>query len=322
MLYNPKNMRSCLREIVREWGLMNAHPCVADVTLVQGHALIEVEEAGELSVKQLASRLRLDHSSASRLAGRIAAAKLVSSTPGKSDARERLLCLTPYGRATLAKIHRESNLRVTQALELLSSDEQSVVASGLKLYARALSRARQQQGFKIRPIQAKDDKAVARIIRTVMPEYGATGPGCALHDAEVDFMHRAYSQKGSAYFVVEQDSVVVGGGGVAALQGGDGITCELKKMYFLPTARGLGLGEKLLRLCLDTAALLGYHTCYLETLSKMVQAQQLYQKLGFHMLQAPRGETGHSATDRWYEKELPPLLRIDDADVRRITPDV
>ena len=42
--------------------------------------------------------------------------------------------------------------------------------------------------FTMRPIEPRDDAAMARIIRTVMPEFGADGPGFAIHDAEVDTM--------------------------------------------------------------------------------------------------------------------------------------
>ena len=40
--------------------------------------------------------------------------------------------------------------------------------------------------LKLRPIQPQDDAAVASIIRTVMPEFGADGPGFAIHDPEVN----------------------------------------------------------------------------------------------------------------------------------------
>src|SRR5690348_7685305 len=36
--------------------------------------------------------------------------------------------------------------------------------------------------FLIRPIEPRDDEAVARVIRAVMPEFGAAGPGFAIHD--------------------------------------------------------------------------------------------------------------------------------------------
>ena len=75
--------------------------------------------------------------------------------------------------------------------------------------------------FLIRPIEARDDAAMAAIIRAVMPEFGATGCGFAINDPEVDWMHRAYAAPRSAYFVVERDGAVQGGGGVAPLESGD-----------------------------------------------------------------------------------------------------
>ena len=94
--------------------------------------------------------------------------------------------------------------------------------------------------FRIRPIEPTDNAAMAAIIRRVMPEFGAAGPGFAIHDAEVDTLHEAYAQPRSQYFVVEREGTVIGGAGIAPLQGGDMDVCELRKMYFLPQARGLG----------------------------------------------------------------------------------
>ena len=105
----------------------------------------------------------------------------------------------------------------------------------------------------IRPIRASDDAAVAAIIRTVMPEFGAEGPGFAILDPEVDHMSAAYARPRSAYFVVTDGDRLVGGGGVAPLENGDADTCELRKMYFLPEARGRGAGAALLARCLEAA---------------------------------------------------------------------
>lgn len=156
----------------------------------------------------------------------------------------------------------------------------------------------------IRPIDAADDDAVAAIIREVMPSFGACGPGFALSDPEVDFMSRAYSVPRSAYFVVEQDGRVIGGAGIAPLAGGDADTCELRKMYFLPVARGRGLGRRLLGLCLERARGFGYRHCYLETLSGMDAAMRLYERAGFRRIPVRRGDTGHFGCDIQYELEL------------------
>jgi putative acetyltransferase len=164
--------------------------------------------------------------------------------------------------------------------------------------------------FAIRPIGPQDDAAMAAIIRTVMPSFGAVGPGFAINDPEVDFMSRAYDRPGAAFFVVEEAATgrLVGGGGIAPLDGGpqDRRVCELRKMYFLIEARGHGLGRQMLQRCLDFARQAGYAGCYLETLSTMEQAIRLYERSGFSRLTASLGDTGHHACDRHYYLTLTP----------------
>jgi putative acetyltransferase len=158
--------------------------------------------------------------------------------------------------------------------------------------------------LQIRPIEPRDDADIARIIRTVMPEFGAVGCGFAINDPEVDWMSRAYAAPRSAYFVVENDGVVVGGGGVAPLAGGDEATCELRKMYFLPQARGRGAGAALMERCLDAARGFGFRQCYLETLAGMDAAMKLYARSGFERIDAPLGDTGHGGCNTFYLRAL------------------
>ncbi|KZC39587.1 MULTISPECIES: GNAT family N-acetyltransferase [Rhodanobacter] len=158
--------------------------------------------------------------------------------------------------------------------------------------------------YLIRRIEPSDNAAIAAIIRTVMPEFGADGPGFAIHDAEVDTMCEAYAQPRSSYFVVERDGAVIGGGGVAPLQNAEADVCELRKMYFLPAARGIGAGAAMMQRCLDAARTHGFQRCYLETLTGMDAAQALYKRSGFTPLCAPLGGTGHFSCDRFFIREL------------------
>ncbi len=158
--------------------------------------------------------------------------------------------------------------------------------------------------FYIRPIHLDDNDAVANIIRTVMPEFGATGDGFAINDPEVDWMHRAYAAPRCAYFVVEVDGRVLGGGGIAPLEGGDEDVCELRKMYFLPGLRGLGAGAAMMERCLDSARTKGFHQCYLETLRGMDAAMRLYKRAGFMRIPAPMGTTGHGGCNAFYLLDL------------------
>ncbi len=160
--------------------------------------------------------------------------------------------------------------------------------------------------FLLRPIRAGDDASMGAVIRDVMTEHRCTGGGFAIHDAEVAAMSRAYATPQSRYLVVEHAGEVVGGGGFARLAGSDAAeaTCELRKMYFRPIARGRGVGRELLDRLLDEMRGAGYRRCYLETTSWMDAARKLYLAAGFMPLAAPEGNTGHHGCDRFFARPL------------------
>lgn len=158
----------------------------------------------------------------------------------------------------------------------------------------------------LRPIRPSDDAAVAAIIRDVMTEHGCNQSGFAIHDDEVAAMSAAYGGPGARYYVVVRDGVVLGGGGFGRLAGTDAAdaTCELRKMYFRPELRGLGLGRALLELLLDEMRAAGYRRCYLETTSWMERAQQLYRDAGFVAQAEREGATGHHGCDRFFARSI------------------
>lgn len=156
----------------------------------------------------------------------------------------------------------------------------------------------------LRPITAADDAAMARVIREVMTEHGAGGPGFAIHDLEVNAMSAAYAGDRAGYFIAEVDGTLTGGAGFGPLAGGPDDTCELRKMYLLPAGRGLGLGRALLARCLDEAKQAGFGAMYLETLHTMGRARAMYEAHGFALLPAPLGSTGHFGCNAWMLRRL------------------
>ena len=161
-------------------------------------------------------------------------------------------------------------------------------------------------GVVLIPIQPRHAVSMAEVIRRVSAEHGLTaGSGFAVGDAEVADLYRAYDRPGHAYLVAEQDDRVLGGGGFAPLAGGDGSTCEIRKMYLCASARAQGLGARLLQHLLDSACRCGYRYAYLETTAALARACRLYEAAGFARLAEPWGATGHSdACERYYCKCL------------------
>jgi putative acetyltransferase len=158
-------------------------------------------------------------------------------------------------------------------------------------------------GVLLRPIRPTDDPAIARIIRAAMAEFRA-GKGFATDDKEIDRMSRSYLRERAMYYVVEDGGRVLGGAGIAPLEGADADSCELRKMYLNPAGRNRGLGRALMDRCLDAARRLGYRRVLLETLDSMYQARALYARFGFSLIDKPAGVTGQLGCDRWFLKVL------------------
>ncbi|MBE7641216.1 GNAT family N-acetyltransferase [Salegentibacter sp. BLCTC] len=158
--------------------------------------------------------------------------------------------------------------------------------------------------LKIREIQKEDNQQVAKVVRKVLLEMGVPKVGTAYEDEALDNMFATYQKPRMAYFVVEEKGKILGGAGIAPLIGLEENICELQKMYFLPEARGKGLGAKMMDASLKFGKSQGFKQCYIETLPYMQDARKLYARSGFRSLEKPLGETGHYNCTMWMIKDI------------------
>lgn len=156
----------------------------------------------------------------------------------------------------------------------------------------------------IRPIHKTDNARIAACIRTILEELGVPRTGTAYADTSLDQMYEYYQMPGAVYYVVARGDQVLGGGGIAPLEGGAPSVCELQKMYLSEALRGMGMGTQLLQKCLHKATEFGYAQCYIETMPYMEAAQALYRKFGFTYLREPMGQTGHTSCKVWMLRSL------------------
>ncbi|MGL4249996.1 MAG: bifunctional helix-turn-helix transcriptional regulator/GNAT family N-acetyltransferase [Aeromonas sp.] len=290
---DPRPLRALSRDLIRELGMLSQECGNLALTPIEAYLLIELEMAPATN-QQLAEKLHIDKSNASRPLARLAERDLISWHPHPFDGRSKEARLTTKGQTMLLALHREMDGAMTEMLAQLSMTEREQLWQGLWLYRIALSRARRQQGYQIRLITEADNPRIADVIRCVSAEYGLTADkGYGVSDPDLDTLSQRYQGAQSRYWVIEgADGAILGGAGIAPLTGEEGI-CELQKMYFMPTLRGLGLGKRLLLQALDEARSLGYRHCYLETTEVLREATSLYESLGFAHLPAPLGCTGH-----------------------------
>lgn len=156
----------------------------------------------------------------------------------------------------------------------------------------------------IRLIERKDNKDMARIIRATLEEFGANKPGTVYYDDSIQIMSEILDNPRSAYFILEEDGRILGGGGIYPTLGLPYNTAELVKIYTIPEARGKGYGKALISKCLEFASKAKYKYVYLESMEELKMAVGLYEKLGFKYLNAPMGSSGHNYCKIWMIKAL------------------
>ncbi|MCF6454611.1 MULTISPECIES: bifunctional helix-turn-helix transcriptional regulator/GNAT family N-acetyltransferase [Vibrio] len=293
---NARQLRHYSRQAVRLLGMLDKQCGDVALTPVQAHALGEIQ-LQPLTINRLAQQLNVDKSNASRTVTGLIKLGLVESIENPKDKRSQLVALTEQGQQALSQLDQQQNSFFEQLLTQLDDSEQEQLKLGLETYLKGLTKVCQAEEYVLRPLTKADNSQVANVIRAVSAEYGLTADkGYGVADPTLDDMYSVYDQQGAAYWVVEYQGEIVGGGGFAPLAGEPNV-CELQKMYFLPQTRGHGLAKRIVALSLQLAKQFGYQQCYLETTECLREAVGLYEKLGFEHLDAPLGQTGHDACE-------------------------
>jgi putative acetyltransferase len=130
----------------------------------------------------------------------------------------------------------------------------------------------------IRSATNLDKERVIALVFGVLAEYGLR-PEPESKDADLNDIEGNYIRPGGVFELIEdRQGNLLGAFGLYPL---DHDTCELRKMYFVPQIRGIGLGRHVLDRAVAHARRLGFKTITLETNSALKEAIRLYTRFGF-----------------------------------------
>ena len=285
-------VRSFNRLVTQRVGALNDHYLTRDRPLGEARLLWEIGVEG-CDVRRLRSRLDLDSGYLSRLLRSLEAARLISVAQNEADRRVRTVHLTPAGRAERDVLERRSDELARSFLEPLSEPRRERLVAAMAEVERLLTAA-------LVEVEAVDP--AHRDAQICLNEYFVelsrrfdTGFDPALSiPAELDDLRPP-----SGVFLLATLRAEPVGCGALRFHGDE--PTELKRMWVAESARGLGIGRRLLSELERRAAAAGARVVRLETNNALTEAIGLYRSAGYREVDAFNDEP---YAHHWFEKQL------------------
>ena len=285
-------VRSFNRLITERVGALNDRYLARDRPLGEARLLWEIGVDG-CDVRRLRSRLDLDSGYLSRLLRSLEAAQLVSVEPSENDGRVRTARLTKAGLAERELLDRRSDELASSFLEPLSEPRRERLVAAMAEVERLVTAA-------LVEIAAVDpaERDAQFCLREYFAELGRrfdTGFDPAL---SIPATLAELRPPAGVFLLATLRGEPVGSG---ALKFHGREPTELKRMWVAESARGLGIGRRLLTELERHAAASGSRVVRLETNESLAEAINLYRSAGYREIEAFNAEP---YAHHWFEKKL------------------
>lgn len=251
-------------------------------SLTEARVLYELAQQDVREVPELRRRLGLDPGYASRLLARLESQGLLTRGRSETDARRQTVGLTETGRATQAALEERTDAQIGELLGKLTEEDQRRLLSAMATVTDVLGEHHRGPAFVLRPPRSGDYGWVVQRHGTLYAqEYGFDATFEALVARIVADYVTAEDTGRQAAWIAELDGAPVGS--VFCVPGGDEHTAKLRLLLVEPSARGFGVGKRLVGECLAFARASGYRSMELWTQSILTTARQIYRRAGFEL---------------------------------------
>ena len=259
--------------------------------LGETRALWEIGPDG-LEVRRRRARLGLDSGYASRVLRALERQGLVAVTASPDDGRVRCACLTEAGLAEYADINRRSDAVAWSFLEPLSDSQRARLVAAMTEVERLLRASMIALAIE-GPATQDAQLCLMRYFDELNTRFET---GFEAAPALADALHDL-AAPADMFLVARLRGEPIGCGGLILYPD----TPLIKRMWVAPTARGLGLGRRLLQELERLARETGARTIRLDTNRVLREAIRLYRSAGYQ--EVPRFSDEPYA-HHWFEKAL------------------
>lgn len=279
-------VRAFNRFYTQRIGVLDDAPLGGPFSLTEGRVLYELAHRDAPAASELCRDLGLDRGYLSRILARFQKQGLVARSRSASDGRQSHIRLTAKGSKTFAAIDHTWQGATEELLAPLSEKDRRGLVSAMTR-VRALLANAEAQGANAEHIVLRQHRLgdMGWIVQRHAVVYGEQFGWNAEFEALVaeicaKFIHD-YDPASERCWIATRGGAPVGS--VFLVKDSDEVG-RLRLLFVEPSARGLGIGGKLVDACVAHARKVGYRKITLWTNDVLVSARRIYQAAGFRLM--------------------------------------
>jgi DNA-binding MarR family transcriptional regulator/N-acetylglutamate synthase-like GNAT family acetyltransferase len=271
----------------RQIGVLQEGLLSSPFSLTEVRVLYELAHGKNRTASALGEDLGLDAGYLSRILKGFEKRGLLSKSASKTDGRQVLLSLTKQGQKVLSPLEERSNTQVSAMLSKLALRDRKRLVEAMQTVRELLNDRRAETShkkplFSLRRHRPGDmGWVVHRHGLLYSKEYGYDERFEALVAQIVAEFIEHFDAKRERCWIAEREQEILG---CVFLVKKTETVAKLRLLLVEPTARGLGLGKRLVSECVGFAREAGYRKIVLWTQSELDAARHLYAQAGFRIV--------------------------------------
>jgi len=253
-------------------------------SLSELRVLYELAHREAVTAAEICRELGLDAGYVSRMLRGFAKRGMLEKRTSSKDGRETLLGLTAAGRKTFTALDGQSSAQVAKMLGKVADPDRVRLLEAMQRIERTLDSERPKgEPYVLRPPQAGDlGWVVQRHGFLYWHEYRYDERFEALVAQIVGEYVQNLDARRERCWIAEKDGEPVGS--VFLVRKSDKVA-KLRLLLLEPSARGLGIGRRLVHECVRFAREVGYKKIVLWTQSELKAARRVYEGAGFQLIE-------------------------------------
>lgn len=275
------SVRRFNRFYTRRIGVLQEGYSGGPFSLAEARVLYEIGQRDKPTATDVARELGLDAGYLSRILKAFEVRGYITREPSDQDARQSLLSMTPRGRKAFAPIEAHTVSEVSAMLAALSPEKRDRLVAAMRNIETLLDAEEPRVPYILRPLQPGDiGWIVARHGVLYGKEYGWDRTIEALTAEIAAAFVRNFDPKRECCWIAERDGENIGC--VFVVKENDE-TARIRLLLVDPSARGLGVGKRLVAECVRFSRQAGYARMTLWTHRVLEAARKIYVDAGFKL---------------------------------------